>query len=281
MSTLQPVTVCHLGRVAYAPTWELQKQIQARLIAAKRQEPPVALPHVMLLVEHPPVYTLGKSGKASNLLLSEDALAAHGASFFHIDRGGDITFHGPGQLVGYPLLDLDRFFTDIHRYLRELEDSIILTCADDGLHAGRVDGRTGVWIGPDAAGPERKICAMGIRCSRWVTMHGFAFNLNTDLAFFDHIIPCGIDDRGVTSLAGELSRPIDEADVRLRFLHHFAERFGAQTTYLDGREAFAYLEDFLHMNDVQQRLCSSAPAMPAPLLDHAFSKTDGRKQGSF
>ncbi len=180
-------------------------------MAAKRQEPPQRIPHVFLLVEHPPVYTLGKNGRLDHLLLSEEALRARGAEFFHIDRGGDITFHGPGQLVGYPILDLDRFFTDIHRYLRELEETIIRTCADYGLQAGRVAGRTGVWIGPDARGPERKICAMGIRCSRWVTMHGFAFNLNTDLRFFSYIVPCGIADRGVTSLAAELDRPVDEA----------------------------------------------------------------------
>lgn len=250
----QPVIVCHLGRVAYAATWDLQKQVQARLIAAKRQDPPEALPHVMLLVEHPPVYTMGRSGDASNLLLSEDALAARGARFFHIGRGGDITYHGPGQLVGYPLLDLDRFFTDLHRYMRALEEIVLRTCADHDLRAGRVAGRTGVWIGPDATGPERKICALGIRCSRWVTMHGFAFNLNTDLSFFDHIIPCGIKDRGVTSLAHELGRPADEADARARLLTHFADHFGAQTTYLEDEAAFAFLETLLEMKDLQTRL---------------------------
>ena len=257
---LQPVTVCHLGRVAYEAAWDLQKQVQARLIAAKRQDPPEPLPHVMLLVEHPPVYTLGKSGNASNLLLSEEALAARGARFFHIDRGGDITFHGPGQLVGYPLLDLDRFFTDLHRYMRFLEETVIRTCGDYGLRAGRVAGRTGVWIGPDEAGPERKICALGIRCSRWVTMHGFAFNLNTDLSFFDHIIPCGIDDRGVTTLARELGRPVDEAEARTRLLRHFAGHFGTQTTYLEHEAAFAYLETLLEMKDLQTRLCSPETA---------------------
>ncbi len=246
----QPVTICHLGRVAYAPTWDLQKQVQARLITAKRQDPPVVLPHVMLLVEHPPVYTLGKSGDASNLLLPEETLTNHGARFYYVDRGGDITFHGPGQLVGYPLLDLDRFFTDIHRYMRVLEEIIIGTCAEYGVPAGRVAGRTGVWIGPDAKGPERKICALGIRCSRWVTMHGFAFNLNTDLSFFDHIIPCGIPDRDVTSLARERAHPVDEADVRARLIRHFAACFGAQTTYLEHAAAFAYLQDLLHVKEL-------------------------------
>ena len=200
---------------------------------------------MLLLVEHPPVYTLGKSGNRANLLLSPDDLAARGAAFYPIDRGGDITYHGPGQLVGYPILDLDRFFTDVHRYLRELEEVVIRTCAGYGLEAARVPGRTGVWIGPDARGPERKICAMGIRCSRWVTMHGFAFNLNTDLGFFDHIIPCGISDRGVTSLAAELGHAVDEADVRARVLHHFTRGFGARLTPLGGAAASAFLDRLL------------------------------------
>ncbi len=262
----QPVTVCHLGRVAYVPAWELQRQVQARLIAAKLQTPPLARPHVMLFVEHPPVYTLGKSGDPAHLLLDEAALAAHGATFERIDRGGDITYHGPGQLVGYPLLDLDRFFTDIHRYLRELEEAVLRTCADYGLHAGRVAGRTGVWIGPDEAGPERKICALGIRCSRWVTMHGFAFNLNTDLTYFDHIVPCGIDDRGVTSLARELGRPVEEAAVRARLLRHFADRFEAEPTYLEADAAFAYLEALLEVKDLERRLRPPAATEPTPSL---------------
>ena len=241
----QPVTVCHLGRVDYLAAWDLQKRLQARTIAAKRRRPPGPLPHVLLLVEHPPVYTLGKSGDRANLLLSPGELAARGAAFYPIDRGGDVTFHGPGQLVGYPILDLDRFFTDIHRYLRELEEVAIRTCADYGVAAARVAGRTGVWVGPDARGPERKICAMGIRCSRWVTMHGFALNLNTDLGFFDHIIPCGIADRGVTSLAAELGRAVDEADVRARLLGHFADGFDVRPTLLEGAEAHAFLEGFL------------------------------------
>ncbi len=242
---MESIIVCHLGRMAYEPAWALQRRLQARLVRAKRQDPPEPIPHVLLLVEHPPVYTLGKSGDARHLLLSEAELAARGASFHRIDRGGDITFHGPGQLVGYPILDLDRFFTDIHRYLRELEEVVIRTCADEGLAAGRVEGRTGVWIGPDERGPERKICAMGIRCSRWVTMHGFAFNLNTDLRFFEAIVPCGIADRGVTSLAAELGRPVDEAAVRARLLAHLAERFEATLTLRAGAEARACLAAYL------------------------------------
>jgi lipoyl(octanoyl) transferase len=239
------IVVCHLGRMAYEPAWNLQKQIQARLIEAKRSEPPEALPHVMLFVEHPPVYTLGKSGDASNMLLSDAALAARGASLHHIDRGGDITFHGPGQLVGYPLLDLDRFFNDVHRYLRELEEAVIRTCAEYGVTAGRVPGRTGVWVLPEGPGQERKICAIGIRCSRWVTLHGFAFNLNTDLSYFGQIIPCGITDRGVTSLAAELGRPVDEADVCSRVQHHIAACLEASARTLHGEAAWAFLEDYL------------------------------------
>ncbi|NNF58940.1 MAG: lipoyl(octanoyl) transferase LipB [Rhodothermaceae bacterium] len=239
------IIACHLGPMDYAPAWALQRRIQARLIAAKRSDPATTLPHVLLMVEHPPVYTLGKSGDASNLLLSEEALAAHGATFHRIDRGGDITFHGPGQFVGYPILDLDRFFTDIHRYLRELEEAVARTCADYGLDARRVEKRTGVWIGPDVRGLERKICAMGIRCSRWVTMHGFAFNLNTDLRFFDYIVPCGITDRGVTSLAAEVGHPIDEAEARGRFLAHFAARFGAEVELREGPSAHDFLAEML------------------------------------
>jgi len=241
----EPIVVCHLGHMAYAPAWDLQQRLQKRLIDAKRKDPPVRLPHVLLLVEHPPVYTLGKNGDASHLLLSDEALTAHGASFFHIDRGGDITFHGPGQLVGYPILDLDRFFTDIHRYLRELEEAIIRTCGDYGLAGGRFAGRTGVWIGPDRHGPERKICALGIRCSRWVTMHGFALNVNTALDYFHNIVPCGIADRGVTSMAKELGRPVNEAEVRTCFVAHFADCFCARISMHEGAEAHAYLRSFI------------------------------------
>jgi len=244
MSDSQHLVVCHLGRVPYEPAWTLQQQVQRRLIAAKRQSPPETVPHVLLLVEHPPVYTLGKSGNADHLLLPKDELEARGVSFFHIDRGGDITYHGPGQLVGYPILDLDRFFTDLGRYLRTLEDVIIRTCADYGLDADRVEGRTGTWIGPGGRGPERKICAMGVRCSRWVTMHGFAFNLNTDLDYFGHIVPCGIADRGVTSLARELNRLIDEAEATAHVVHHLAALLDTPLTVLQGDDARAFLREF-------------------------------------
>ncbi len=241
------VVVCHLGHLAYREAWELQRQVQARLIAAKRSDPPTHLSHAMLLVEHPPVFTLGKSGDRGHLLLTEQVLAEKGAEFIQVDRGGDITFHGPGQLVGYPILDLDRFYTDIHRYLRELEKSIIATCSEYGLDADRITGRTGVWIGPDERGPERKICAMGIRCSRWVTMHGFALNMNTDLGWFDMIVPCGIGDRGVTSLARELGHSVDETEVAARFLKHFASRFEVDLISFHGFEARAYIDAFLQL----------------------------------
>ncbi len=238
------IICCDLGRSAYKPTWELQHELQDRLIWAKRENPPVHLPHVLLFVEHPPVYTLGRNGDAAHLLLSEDRLRSRGATFVPIDRGGDITFHGPGQIVGYPILDLDRIFTDIHRYLRTLEEAIIQTCADYGLHAGRIKDRTGVWIGPDARGPERKICAMGIRCSRWVTMHGFAFNVNTDLSFFDDIVPCGIRDRGVTSLAQELGEPVDEHLVKGRLLLHLSNSLDLEITPTE-LSPRTFLESFL------------------------------------
>ncbi|PSQ82305.1 MAG: lipoyl(octanoyl) transferase [Bacteroidetes bacterium QS_1_63_11] len=241
MATQEEIVVCHLGRLAYEPAQALQEQIQERLIAAKRAEPPERVPHVLLLLEHPPVYTLGKSGDAENLLVSEEWLKALDATFHRIGRGGDITFHGPGQLVGYPLFDLDRFFTDLGRYLRTLEELIIRTCAEFDVTGTRVDGRTGVWVGPDARGLERKICAMGVRCSRWVTMHGFALNVTTDLDYFDHIVPCGIDDRGVTSLAEETDASVAVDDVRGPIAEHFADLFDTEVTERHGADARAFL----------------------------------------
>lgn len=220
------LAACHLERVAYGEAWDLQMEIQQLLIRAKRETVDHPVPNFLLTLEHPPVYTLGKSGDQANLLLSDDGLAEKGASFIRTDRGGDITYHGPGQLVGYPILDLDRFFTDIGRYLRTLEEVIINVCKSYGLSADRVPGRTGVWIDL-ASGNERKICAFGIRCSRWVTMHGFAFNMNTELDFYDHIVPCGISDRGVTSLANELGHPIDPIECRDLVARTFADAFGS------------------------------------------------------
>ena len=230
--------ICPLGRVAYRPTWALQKAINERLVQAKRAQE--ELPHVLLLLEHPPVFTLGKSGDASHLILEQDALSTIGAEFHRIDRGGDITFHGPGQLVGYFLLDLDRIFRDLHRYMRALEEIVIRTLADYYVAASRIPGRTGVWVG--STGCERKICALGIRSSRWVTMHGIAFNLNTDLSFYRHIVPCGIADRGVTSLAKELGQPCDEEGVRRRVAHHFGRVFDLDTTFVSEDAALKQLE---------------------------------------
>lgn len=241
----QRIVVCDLGRLDYLPAWDLQRRIQQRLIRAKRDAPSASVPHVLLLVEHPPVYTLGKSGDASNLLLSEETLAHHGATFHRIDRGGDITFHGPGQIVGYPILDLDRFFTDIHRYLRELETTIIRTCAHYDVEGRRVDGRTGVWIGPDHRGCERKICAMGIRCSRWVTMHGFALNVNTDLSYFSHINPCGIGDRTATSLSQETGRTVLEEEVADVLVDEFARSFDVDFQRLSSEDAQSFLRPFV------------------------------------
>ena len=180
----------------------------------------------LLFVEHPHVYTLGKSGNMENLLANEEQLKAIQAEFYPINRGGDITYHGPGQLVGYPILDLDHYFTDIHRYLRTLEEVIILVLAEYGLHAERSPGETGVWL--DVGTPfARKICALGVRASRWVTMHGWAFNVNTDLRYFEYIIPCGITDKSVTSLDRELKRSVSMDEVKEKVKRHFEAQFGA------------------------------------------------------
>jgi len=175
----------------------------------------------LLLCEHPPVYTLGKSGHIENVLISEEAMKMQGIEFYKTNRGGDITFHGPGQAVGYPILDLEKLYTDIGRYLRELEEVIILTLAHYGIIAGRSKGETGVWIDADIPGKERKICAMGVRCSRWITMHGFALNVNTDLAYFDNIIPCGIVNKQVTSVEKELQRTVDMEEIKERLKTNF------------------------------------------------------------
>ncbi len=250
MSTSRSVMICDIGRMDYRPAWALQQRIQHRLITAKRRTPPEIIPHVFLFVEHPPVYTIGKSGDRRNLLASEDLLRQRGAEFVEIDRGGDITYHGPGQIVGYPILDLDRFVADIHKYLRRIEQTIIDACASYGVQGERIAGRTGVWINGDApTSPEseiaRKICAMGIRCSRWVTMHGFALNVSTDLNWFSHIVPCGISDGNVTSLEKETGRPVDPQDVKEKIVRHFANLFEAQVYRFSGIVANEFLADFL------------------------------------
>lgn len=243
-ATGQVIRVEQLGRADYAAAWAYQEQLLAATLALKTQNrhaleagaAPQPTPNYLLLCEHPPVYTLGKSGKPEHLLLDEAGLATYGATFHRINRGGDITYHGPGQLVGYPILDLDNFFTDIHRYLRLLEEAIILTLADYGLRAGRIAGLTGVWFDYEDGAPNpRKICAMGVKCSRWVTMHGFALNVNTDLSYFGHIVPCGITDKAVTSMAQELGREVPLAEVEARLLPHLARLFNAELIVAAGR----------------------------------------------
>ncbi|AHJ95862.1 lipoyl(octanoyl) transferase LipB [Hymenobacter swuensis] len=230
------VSVRRLGLVDYQPAWDAQEQLLAETLATKtlnrqRQEAgelPEPTANYLLLCEHPHVYTLGKSGKPEHLLLDEAGLTAHQATFHRINRGGDITYHGPGQLVGYPIFDLDNFFTDIHRYLRLLEEAVILTLAEYGVRAGRIAGLTGVWLDfEEGAANPRKICAMGVKCSRWVTMHGFALNVNTDLSYFGYIVPCGITDKAVTSLRQELGHAVPLAEVQDRLLPHLARLFGA------------------------------------------------------
>jgi len=221
-----------LGSKDFKDTWNYQEQLFKAILDTKiknrREEAGLQTDNHFLFVEHPHVYTLGKSGDLSNLLLSEIQLREKGASFYKINRGGDITYHGPGQIVGYPILDLDNFFTDIHKYLRFLEECIILTLIEYGLKTERSPGETGVWL--DVGTPfARKICAMGVRASRWVTMHGFALNVNADLGYFDNIIPCGIRGKAVTSLNNELNvKTVNEDEVKVKILKHFTNLFEAE-----------------------------------------------------
>jgi len=223
------IKIQDLGYKDYKEVWDYQEDIFNQIIKIKTENrnlaTPNPTPNYFLFVEHPHVYTLGKSGDLSNLLLSEEQLKNKKATFYKINRGGDITYHGPGQIVGYPILDLDNFFTDIHKYLRLLEETIILTLTDYGLKPERSKGETGVWL--DVGTPfARKICALGVRASRWVTMHGFALNVNTDLGYFDNIIPCGIRGKSVTSLNVEVNlESIDMTEVKQRILKHFRTLF--------------------------------------------------------
>ena len=218
METPKETVLCRdLGVIDYAECWALQQRLFDGLLEAKARHDGQAAQY-LLLCEHPAVYTLGKSGHAENMLVTEDFLKAQGASFYHIDRGGDITFHGPGQLVGYPILDLEKEGIGLREYIHSIEESIIHTVADYGIRAGRVEGAAGVWI---TEGPLRKIAAIGVRSSRYITMHGFALNVNTDLKWFGYINPCGFTDRGVASIAGETGRPTDMAEVKSRFVKHF------------------------------------------------------------
>ena len=236
-----------LGTIDYQHAWDYQEELLAQNVMAKthlrniqlesdlRTEQDTGLAvtsrgtvNNLLFVEHPPVYTLGKSGHIENLLIDESQMTARGIRFFKTNRGGDITFHGPGQVVGYPIIDLEKFYTDIGRYLRNIEEVIILTLAEYGIRGERSNGETGVWIDPQIPGRERKICAIGVRCSRWITMHGFAFNVNTDLEYFEYIVPCGIQHKKVTSLKEELQRHIPIDEVKEKVKANFARVFDVE-----------------------------------------------------
>lgn len=215
----------------YKACWDYQESLFNETIAQKisnrdlEPEQQIQTKNHLLFVEHPHVYTLGKSGDASHLLINDNQLEEKQATYYKINRGGDITYHGPGQLVGYPILDLDHFFTDIHKYLRLLEETIILTLDEYGIKAGRSKGETGVWLDEDNIFKARKICAMGVRCSRWVTMHGWGFNVNSNLEYFNNIIPCGIQDKAVTSLNKELGQDVDMIDIKQKLKKHFSALF--------------------------------------------------------
>lgn len=229
---MRNVIFSDLGLIDYKQAWDLQEKLFARIVQQKisnRDTPEsdhITPENYLLFCAHPHVYTLGKSGHEENLLVKENELGNINASFYKINRGGDITYHGPGQIVGYPLLDLDQFFTDVHKYLRYLEEVIMLMLAEYGIKGERYPGYTGVWL--DASDPvkARKICAMGVRTSRWVTMHGWALNVNSDLSYFGNIVPCGIEDKSVTSMQKELGRKVDEEEVKEKLKQYFGQMFG-------------------------------------------------------
>ena len=233
MGKNKTIKIIDLGHKSYSESLEVQENYFNRTITLKRSnrktDNPQPTHNYLLWVEHPPVFTLGKSGKMEHLLVDKEALAEKGIEFYQTNRGGDITFHGPGQLVVYPIFDLDNFFTDIHKYLRFLEEAVIQTLKEYGLNGSRSQGETGVWL--EVGTPfARKICAMGVRASRWVTMHGLAFNINTDLSYFDHIVPCGIQGKGVTSLSKELRREIGLEEVKEKLKTHLGRLFEADWT---------------------------------------------------
>lgn len=240
---METVIFKDLGRIRYREAWDYQQELLDEVVGRKRanrKRKEAGLPeepqrHYLLFCEHAPVYTLGKSGSPEHLLLNEQQLEEAGFEFFKINRGGDITYHGPGQIVGYPIFDLDCFFTDVHRYVRYLEEAVIRTLADYGIVATRLKGYTGVWLNAAGKGPMKKICAIGVHLSRWVTMHGFAFNVNPSLQHFNNIIPCGINDadKTVTSLEKELGRRVPIEQVKERLKRHFAELFGFQWASLE------------------------------------------------
>lgn len=223
-----------LGVRHYKEAWDYQERLQQKIVSQKtanRVRPEGELQptdNYLLFVEHPHVYTLGKSGDDNNLLVNESFLEQIGATYYRINRGGDITYHGPGQLVVYPVLDLENFYTDIHKYLRMLEETVIRTLSEFGITAGRSEKATGVWLDADNTAKARKICAIGVHCSRWVTKHGIGFNINTDLAYFAHIVPCGIADKTVTSMQRELGAPVNMQAVKETFKRHFVSLFGCE-----------------------------------------------------
>ncbi len=238
------VQVVDLNLAPYQEAWDMQERLMSDISEIKLanrnvvQSDQVPTPNYLLFCEHPHVYTLGKSGDASHLLMQEEFLHTINASFFKTNRGGDITYHGPGQLVGYPIFDLENFYTDIHLYLRMLEEAIILTCQDYGLAAGRINGLTGVWINPESD-QARKICAFGVKASRWISMHGFAFNIKPDLSYFSHIVPCGISEKGVTSLSQELGLDVNELEVKELVLGHLSSLFGFEIIRVPRETLFA------------------------------------------
>lgn len=225
------VVFAKTGLIDYKECWDLQTELFSSVIdlkvknKSKTDSEKIPTPNYLLFCEHPHVYTLGKSGKASHLLINEQTLASKSASYYEINRGGDITYHGPGQITAYPILDLDNFFTDIHKYLRYLEEAVIRTIAEFGITGGRIDGLTGVWVDPEKPESARKICAFGVKASRWVTMHGLGFNVNTDLSYFDNIVPCGIEDKAVTSLSKETGQKMDMVLVEEKLLKHLSALF--------------------------------------------------------
>jgi len=237
---MQEVFFKDLGQAEYKQVWDYQESLLQENVRIKTEqrrltEHPESVgarglvtSNYLLFVEHPPVYTLGKSGHMENVLIDEDRMKEKGIDFFRTNRGGDITFHGPGQIVGYPILDLERFYTDIGKYLRNLEEVIILVLKIYGIQGGRSEGETGVWIDSGVKGRERKICAIGVRCSRWITMHGFAFNVNTDLDYFGNIVPCGIQDKQVTSLEKELGHALPMEEVKEEVRRRFEEVFDVE-----------------------------------------------------
>lgn len=230
---MQQVKFKDLGLIDYKEAWDYQEQLLKKNVDLKLTNKDVepqslATQHYLLFCEHPHVYTLGKSGAENNLLINEEMLKQKGATFYKINRGGDITYHGPGQIVGYPIFDLEKIFTDIHKYLRFLEEVIIQMLSDFNIKAERYEGFTGVWIDADNPAKARKICAMGVRCSRWVTMHGFALNVNSNLDYFNYIVPCGITDKQVTSMSKELGVKVDEEEVKQSLKKHFEQIFSIQ-----------------------------------------------------